>query len=973
MSVKQHNDEDLRNPANRIHSDQNRNPAAGKQLHDQEQQAAYNDDFAAITSPENYGRDGKEPNAADDLSNRENEFNYPTEPSARSARRPRPQNFVGKAKNFLKKKGPIAGLISMLVAGGAAFSILLAPGISIMHFKELLTSKVNDQIGAVNTKTPVLIANKLNNQKAAGLCTSKVNIHCKFSTSSKRQIAKFEKAGFVFEGKTDAFGGRVRYTSMQFPDGGPKVDDPGQLIRLMRTQPKLQSHIYRAYYPKAASLSNKFDKSVAHVFAKFGVSKASMFKGTKKADYDKQLRDGTRGVDTQSRLQAGDLSEDTDDETRNKLLGDAETAKAELDTDKPLSIDEAKKKFTKGAGMLAGVQSACGIYTLSNIVEGSAQTIRAMQLVQFAQVVVLNPADQIKSGDASPELAEYIGDKITQTDTRKTIEDPEDSSKTIENPAYGKSAMDSPIFKTIAYNDAPTLPYRSAQFMVGGGLVGEFAGFKDALIDHITGGVGGEEAVRTTCGIVNSPVGIAISIVGMFTGVGTIIGLAGLAAGLAFEQLLLPLLLQQATNTLAGEVVDENTANVDIGDAVSTGTATMLGTVAQERGMVPMNAFQFNAYLAHTQSANEQMIAAEIEGAKKTPFDLSNQYSFLGMFSRAVAPSILSSKQSAVGVFQLFPSFLSTSLSTITDTVSADTGINPARFEKCEDTNFDKIGMQADVACFPRYGLPTDEINMPVETSVQYMIDNGHIKEDDLSGSPIPDTDYHKWVRGCTAQRSQGWGISMEETDLSDDLNSGKACLDMTNEQYKFFRAYHFANSLADGMELEEVPKDLGGQSSNTGGGENSGNIRDDGWAWPGPKGTTACGFDCYGGHFGMDVNAPDRSNIYAARDGKVIHAGVDPYMTAALCPVGGLNGAQQTIVITHTINGQKVDTYYTHLTAGSFKVKVGDEVKAGDLIGLSGSTGCSTGAHLHMGIYQGGWPTVSNAIDPTSILGRSG
>ena len=122
-----------------------------------------------------------------------------------------------------------------------------------------------------------------------------------------------------------------------------------------------------------------------------------------------------------------------------------------------------------------------------------------------------------------------------------------------------------------------------------------------------------------------------------------------------------------------------------------------------------------------------------------------------------------------------------------------------------------------------------------------------------------------------------------------------------------------------------------------------------------------------------MDINTPDKSDVYAARDGTVIQAGADPYMTAALCPVGALNGTQMTVVISHTIDGQKVDTLYTHLTAGQIKVKTGDKVKAGDLIAISGGTGCSTGPHLHFGIYQGGWPSPSNAIDPTTILGRSG
>lgn len=167
-----------------------------------------------------------------------------------------------------------------------------------------------------------------------------------------------------------------------------------------------------------------------------------------------------------------------------------------------------------------------------------------------------------------------------------------------------------------------------------------------------------------------------------------------------------------------------------------------------------------------------------------------------------------------------------------------------------------------------------------------------------------------------------------------------------------------------------------GTPTATTGSLANSGNIKDDGWAWPAPKGTKACGFSCYGGHNGMDVSpVPVGTDVYAARDGVVTHAGPDMYMTQAACtaaaPFAKFNGTQYTIMIQHTINGSRVDTLYTHLSADGIKVKVGDTVKAGDFIALSGNTGCSQAAHLHFGIYNGGFPR--NAVDPTTILGTSG
>jgi murein DD-endopeptidase MepM/ murein hydrolase activator NlpD len=64
-------------------------------------------------------------------------------------------------------------------------------------------------------------------------------------------------------------------------------------------------------------------------------------------------------------------------------------------------------------------------------------------------------------------------------------------------------------------------------------------------------------------------------------------------------------------------------------------------------------------------------------------------------------------------------------------------------------------------------------------------------------------------------------------------------------------------------------------------------------------------------------------------------------------------------ILISH---GNGYSTVYAHLSKQL--VKAGDQVKKGDLIGKMGSTGRSTGPHLHFEIRENGTP-----IDPQKIL----
>ncbi|HTT96455.1 MAG TPA: M23 family metallopeptidase [Rhizomicrobium sp.] len=86
--------------------------------------------------------------------------------------------------------------------------------------------------------------------------------------------------------------------------------------------------------------------------------------------------------------------------------------------------------------------------------------------------------------------------------------------------------------------------------------------------------------------------------------------------------------------------------------------------------------------------------------------------------------------------------------------------------------------------------------------------------------------------------------------------------------------------------------------------------------------------------HFGVDIAAPKGTPIHAPVDGVVTLAEPDFYLT------GG------TTMLDH---GHGVSTVYLH--QDELKVKVGDAVKRGDVIGLVGMKGRATGPHLHWGM----------------------
>jgi murein DD-endopeptidase MepM/ murein hydrolase activator NlpD len=100
--------------------------------------------------------------------------------------------------------------------------------------------------------------------------------------------------------------------------------------------------------------------------------------------------------------------------------------------------------------------------------------------------------------------------------------------------------------------------------------------------------------------------------------------------------------------------------------------------------------------------------------------------------------------------------------------------------------------------------------------------------------------------------------------------------------------------------------------------------------------------------HKGVDWAAPTGTPISAAFDGEIVFQGN-----------GG--GYGNLVRISHA-NGR--ETRYAHMSRFAANTSVGTAVKAGDIIGYIGTTGLSTGPHLHFELYQN-----SQAIDPLGTV----
>ncbi|WP_396593867.1 M23 family metallopeptidase [Brevundimonas sp. R86498] len=102
--------------------------------------------------------------------------------------------------------------------------------------------------------------------------------------------------------------------------------------------------------------------------------------------------------------------------------------------------------------------------------------------------------------------------------------------------------------------------------------------------------------------------------------------------------------------------------------------------------------------------------------------------------------------------------------------------------------------------------------------------------------------------------------------------------------------------------------------------------------------------------HKGVDIAAPQGTAVYAAAEGRIVRIGRQP------------DGYGNFVEMRHP-NG--MTTLYAHLSR--IDVASGDRLAGGQRVGLVGSTGYSTGPHLHFEVRRGG-----DQVNPARVVGET-
>jgi murein DD-endopeptidase MepM/ murein hydrolase activator NlpD len=123
-------------------------------------------------------------------------------------------------------------------------------------------------------------------------------------------------------------------------------------------------------------------------------------------------------------------------------------------------------------------------------------------------------------------------------------------------------------------------------------------------------------------------------------------------------------------------------------------------------------------------------------------------------------------------------------------------------------------------------------------------------------------------------------------------------------------------------------------------------------------------------------TKAPKHHNgtdIWAPAEPCWIEAPYDGVVTEAKKSTAAGGGFGNYVMIAHKINGEQYTTLYAHMLDDSIKVSVGQKIEAGTPIGKMGSTGMSTGKHLHWELHKGKkyeWSATGlNFIEPVAFF----
>lgn len=632
---------------------------------------------------------------------------------------------------FKSKKAPSI-VTGILFGNGAALTILI--GAPSTMFADIVSTATNENNFSAPTKTvrglkmwSHRIAGGPNSDKVKANCSAPDSIKCKSVTFSERQVNELKDADIDSktngkdvqdkDNKDSKVGDRYAVEEIDVPTGD--LDDKGNPVKekikagedietKLTNKPRLRTMLYKGFNPLTKSF---FGSHFNDILAK-------SFKTNRG---DKLTGEDEKG-ERESMRQSLDVEGVKGDENGRASSEEREKSKAgRLEKIKALGT-----KFTgKGTNALG---TACSVYNGARVVTAAAKAQKIVLLTRLF-IVYASEMHRIMDGTSQPQHATFIGDNWNYS---------ENEGDTATNRYYKTTASDAEGMKMIFHGELLDLLPWSQKYMVGGNaaLYTMDRSIK-TLQDNFPGG---KKGLKTACKIGSS----GLICVGPQAAICLASAAAMAAAGPLLAKGIEPL-IKFAVNELDNLDIDDDTKGVELGNAFAAGAGLALGREAQEVGLRPSNKTNMQTYRKVAAETNNQTAMMYRDQAKSTPFDASNQYSFLGTIAHSIYQHGGTSA-TILGNISRSLSVIPASISTLVQGSSAHAAMlmdqndfQPEQWSKCPDPALQDMNVDGSPYCTPGFDMSTNALNMDIDANQRFMIDGGYA--DSNSGAPTGKAD----------------------------------------------------------------------------------------------------------------------------------------------------------------------------------------------------------------------------------------
>lgn len=594
----------------------------------------------------------------------------------------------------------------------------------------------------------------------------------------------------------------------------------------------------------------------------------------------------------------------------NKKADDLEKNKKSsnnADLDNIITVD--KDKISK-----TGV---CGLYQTDSFNSVYNKTDRLTQASRIAAQIV-SVGEKIKAGEASKAEIEFLGNRLVKSGSFK-----DDKGVTIQT----DSATDSYSYRVLSGDENNTMDYSAKKYVAGANSdASKTMQLSEKYFNSID-----DKAAKAVC---NINTGISV-LDGFFSKLANL--LVGYNANDASE-------IEATLNSERSRMATENTIDAMTGlsispdiygeDLLNMAYAGWTNLTERSAGLTGAPILNIEQKIAYSKEENKLLtLRSEYDRQTKSPLDISSPNTLLGSFVYKIAPKIAKISTIPNIIFD-FKNSINSAIINILPTSKAGSDLSMKQsLEMCKDPEINKINpnIAANHMCIPNRGVDVKYLrDSPTEIIEQLIAKNdlkiqeGSCDENGLNCSLEPINNFKKYIEECVNNPALQVGVN----------DNGKKCF--ADDDMKSL----YATYLYDQRVLNIINKNIISNIENL---------------WPvdgytkisspyGARKDPITGVDSM--HYGIDIPAPIGTKTISLING-----------TAKLINNGGCG-------LGVLIKNNKYELKYCHLSKQS--IQDNQIISSGDKIGEIGSTGYSTGPHLHFEIKVDG-----ENIDPLTILNK--